>query len=202
MPPPAMLPGTNGLAIVALVVSLCLGLGLGSILGLAFGIAALHQIKRRPQNGHGLAMAAVVISAITGLAGVIVAISVITDEVRDRAAGVTGTQADRLMPGDCIRDYDDTTGVSDLPVVPCSQPHEAEVYHVFTLPDGDYPGRAEVEEVSGEKCGAVFEPYDTVENEDIEISFLYPRDIDWSRDQGVTCIAVDTGGTRTTSIKG
>lgn len=55
-------PGTNGLAIGSLVLSI-LGLfcGVGSIVGIVLGFVARNQIKRTGQGGNGLAMAGIII---------------------------------------------------------------------------------------------------------------------------------------------
>lgn len=68
---PARQPGTNPLAIFALVSAvvgvLSVGLvgGAGSVLGIVLGAVALTQIKRIPQGGHGLAVAAIVVGIAT-----------------------------------------------------------------------------------------------------------------------------------------
>lgn len=199
-PAPAMLPGTNGFAIGALVASICGGLGIGTALGLAFGITALVQIKRRPQKGRGLAIAALVISGLSLVVTVAALTIAIIDEVRDDAAGIEDVDTTKLKPGDCIRSISESSRIYDMPVMPCDQPHAAEVYHVFTFPSGPYPGQSVVEKESEERCGAAFEPYDTPQNSDLEIYYLYPLSSDWWQDRGVTCIATDPSGTRTTSI--
>ncbi len=66
MYPPAKPPGTNGKALAALLTSLA-GLvccGLPSIVGLVLGIIAIRETKRTGQDGFGLAVAAVAISAL------------------------------------------------------------------------------------------------------------------------------------------
>jgi hypothetical protein len=62
--------GTNGMAIGALVTSL-VGLffcGLPSLAGLVLGIVAMRETRRTGQEGHGIALAAVIIGAMV-LAG-------------------------------------------------------------------------------------------------------------------------------------
>jgi hypothetical protein len=59
-------PGTNGKAIGALVTSLA-GLmlcGVPSIVGLILGIIAMRETKRTGQEGHGLALAGVIVGAL------------------------------------------------------------------------------------------------------------------------------------------
>ncbi|TPG36134.1 DUF4190 domain-containing protein [Mycobacterium hodleri] len=59
-------PGTNGKAIGALVTSLA-GLvfcGLPSVVGLILGIIAMRETKRTGQEGHGMALAGVIVGAL------------------------------------------------------------------------------------------------------------------------------------------
>ncbi len=67
--------GTNGMAIASLVCSvLGWACGLGPILGIVFGFVALNQIKQSGQSGRGLAMAGIIIGAVTIVVGVIAAV--------------------------------------------------------------------------------------------------------------------------------
>ena len=68
--PPAPPRTTNGTAIFALIVSLLWIGGIGSIIGLIFGIVGAKECDRTGQPGHGLATAA----AILGFFGIILAL--------------------------------------------------------------------------------------------------------------------------------
>ncbi|MDO3403210.1 DUF4190 domain-containing protein [Mycolicibacterium neoaurum] len=64
--PPHRPPGTNGMAIAALVSALA-GLvfcGLPSVAGLILGVIAMRQTKRTGQDGYGLALAATIVGAL------------------------------------------------------------------------------------------------------------------------------------------
>lgn len=64
---PARPAGTNGKAIAALVTSLS-GLffcGVPSIVGLILGIIAMRETKRTGQEGHGMALAGVIVGALS-----------------------------------------------------------------------------------------------------------------------------------------
>jgi hypothetical protein len=66
-------PGTNGMAIAALVSSL-LGLtccGLSSIVGVIIGVIAMRETKRTGQDGWGIALAGTIIGALV-VAGLLV----------------------------------------------------------------------------------------------------------------------------------
>jgi hypothetical protein len=66
---------TNSLAIASLVAS-CIGVlcGIGSIVGIALGIVAMNQIKQTREGGHGLAVAGIVVGAVTLLLSLLWAI--------------------------------------------------------------------------------------------------------------------------------
>jgi Domain of unknown function (DUF4190) len=59
-------PGTNGLAIASLVVSLASPLlcSLLSIVGIVLGVVALNQIKQTGQQGRGLALGGIIVGIV------------------------------------------------------------------------------------------------------------------------------------------
>ena len=73
----------------------------------------------------------------------------------------------RIKLGDCLNGQ--TTGlIESMEGVPCSSPHDVEVYYAFNLPDGDgsYPGDTATGEAAGDGCynafaGFVGHPYET-----------------------------------------
>jgi hypothetical protein len=197
-PPPVQ--RANRFAIASLVCGFVGGLGVGSVLGIAFGITALVQIKRRPQRGRGIAIAGLVISVLTLVVGAGLLAAAFISDSRDRAAGIDRVSTDRLEVGQCIRTVGESTEIYSMPVVPCDQPHEAEVYHVFTVADGPFPGYPALEDESSVRCSEALEPYLTPGNEELDIAYVYPHEGNWPQDRRVTCIAADTAKTRTTSI--
>ena len=71
--------GTNGKAIAALVTSLA-GLffcGVPSVVGLILGIIAMRETKRTGQDGHGMALAGVVIGALAVVGWLLYAIVIV-----------------------------------------------------------------------------------------------------------------------------
>jgi len=88
-PPPSQ--GTNGLAVAALICGLFWIGGIGSLLGLIFGIVALSQIRKRGGAGRGMAIAGIVLGGI-GIVGTIGAaliavafVSEVSDSVDSKA---------------------------------------------------------------------------------------------------------------------
>lgn len=164
LPPNPKRPGgTNGWAIAAFV----LGILGGTILSVIFAIVALVQIRGRHQRGSGLAIAALVISAVW-----IAAItSVIAYGIATQGKSVRATD---LNPGDCIKDaYED-----QLPTwvkrVRCDRPHYGEVFAVLTQSGA-----------SAADCGAKFFDYapDSPEGPVFRIASA-------NGDRSVVCVAV------------
>lgn len=97
-----------------------------------------------------------------------------------------------LREGDCFDDPGPgLTETSGVPVVPCSQPHDNEIYRVFNLDSGAFPGSDEVEEAANNGCLAAFasfvgEPYETSE---LDFFALFPTRESWTElgDRAVLC---------------
>jgi len=198
-PAPRAHTGTNGFAIASLV----LGILGGVLLSVIFGIVALVQVHKRGQPGKGVAIGGLVASGcwvlliVTG-----VTLAILTDA--DSSSGTSGdttTAVTRLSPGDCVNDIEESNSLRDLPVVPCSSPHDGEVYAVFDLAAGAYPGDTAVEQQSEKRCGDEFDGYASTPDNNLELFYLHPLESSWSLDRGVTCIATDPRGPRTGSLR-
>jgi len=198
-------PGTNGFAIASLI----FGIIGGILLGFIFGFIALSQTKRTGQNGRGLALAGVILSSMWTV-GIVLAIilAITTSATRNSGGTVTdggSISATSLQVGDCVNGLKNTTNLLSLPGVPCTQPHEGEVFAVFDLPAGDYPGSAAVDQEVSRECndrlGAYSPSAET--NPDVGLFSVYPLEQNWRRgDRQVVCLATATAGTTTGSIKG
>ena len=142
--------GTNPLAIVALVLAIvCV-----PPIGLDLGVIALIQVNRSGQQGRGIAIAAIVISAVVT---VIVTIGVIAGVAADTKSASTPPVSAPAVPdrpaspspsperkfdgkvGDCLSMESVEDRFFRLPVVKCTTPHRAEIFAVIPL-TGDYPG--------------------------------------------------------------
>ncbi|MBB3092849.1 hypothetical protein FHR83_000483 [Actinoplanes campanulatus] len=194
-PPPK--EGTNGWAIAGLLTTFLVS----GLVGAIFAVIALRKIKRQPQRGRGLAIATLIIAGLQVLFIAAIFAVIVVDERRDAAAGIDDVVVTDLKAGDCIRDFDGTGAIYDLPTVACTDPHQAEVYHVYTFPEGSYPGTAKVEAESDKRCGAAFEPYLTPQTENMDIYYLYPRDdSEWRQDRSISCVLVAPSATLTAPL--
>jgi len=99
-----------------------------------------------------------------------------------------------LEVGDCIPliDYDDEDWVYELPVVPCDTPHTDEVFFIYDLEDGEFPGDDALQDESWSGCLAAFEEYVGVGYDESELDFYtyWPTKSSWNRwdDRTVQCI--------------
>lgn len=99
-----------------------------------------------------------------------------------------------LSVGDC---FDDTevgvNEVTEVPGLPCSEPHDNEVYALFDLPPGTFPGDEQVDASASLGCYERFEGAIGRSYEESEIDFIamYPTEDSWTRidDREVVCIA-------------
>lgn len=147
-------------------------------------------------RGPGLSRAAAALPLVLalGLAGC-------GGAVRDDTGEVTEAgQADafNLVLGDCLdepslaADAEEGTEVSDVRVVPCSEAHDTEVFALFDLADGDYPGDDAVTVQADEGCYAAFADFVGLSYEESELDYYYltPTEGSWNEldDREVACL--------------
>jgi hypothetical protein len=190
MPPPP--GGTNGFAVASLV----FGIIGGVLFAVIFGIVALTQIRRRNQTGKGMAVAGLVLSGVWLLAcGGLVAVVAISEPDRNSEGNLTeeGSVSSRALKlGDCLKKVPSEGVVLNVDVLPCTQPHGAEVYAVLTLSGSTYPGEAAIIKEAEEGCTAKVDVLteDARNDDSAEIFYIYPESATaWRRgDHEVSCI--------------
>jgi hypothetical protein len=133
------------------------------------------------------------------IAGVVAAVAAaigITNAAERNAVGeitTAGTvDAFEVHMGDCFDDEAFASSeISEIPGVPCSQPHDNEVYAAFDL-SGEWPGDDRVEELAYAGCherfaGAIGRGY---EDSVIDYTAIYPSEGSWKQrdDREVLCV--------------
>jgi len=141
-------PRTDGVAVAALVTGV---LGTGPV-ALALGLVGLRRTRpgaAEPRRGRGLALAGVLLGALTTLAWVaLVAVLVGSAAAQRPLAGDVAAPVDahavQLVPGSCLADVPDDGPVDRVRVVPCADAHAAQVVSSYAFePGAGWPGAAE-----------------------------------------------------------
>ena len=192
--------GTNGFAIASMILGI-LGCVPGGVLpSVIFGFVALRQIRRTGERGRGLAITGLVASgAWVALTLAFVCLGVAGGMIDDPATGDPPPAAPALRPGTCVNDP-----LKDEPVpVPCDVPHDGEVFAVFDLPDGPWPGRDELRTRAESRCAGRFGRYlgDPGKAAELDFTYLSPRRQSWPEDRAVICIGFDPAGPTTGSLR-
>ncbi|MEU8732234.1 DUF4190 domain-containing protein [Streptomyces tendae] len=187
----------NGLAIAAFVLGV---LCFVPAVGLVLGLIALARIRKRGERGKGFAVAGCVLSSV-GLALWTLTLATgaaadFWDGFRDAARG-EGT-AYSLEKGQCFTTPGGSLqGVTyDVDEVPCTQEHDGEVFAAFDLPDGSYPGDAEITRAADDRCYALQDAYAMDRwalPADVDVYYLTPTSASWrTGDREITCLFGNT----------
>ncbi|MGW4947513.1 septum formation family protein [Actinoplanes sp. NPDC004185] len=199
-PPPPPRPAwngkTNGFSIASLALALMGCAGLPSII---FGVIGLRQSKRNgDRRGRFYAIAGLVVCGLWALAiAVAVGVAVVRDAAdgpdRDATGAINGARelkVTELRVGDCLKDISSQTG-SYVDVVPCSTTHYSEVFALFPLREGDWPGDAQVKETARTGCDDRYAAYAGVKLDEDSWTVLAvpPEELHFSSDRDVLCLA-------------
>ncbi|MBB2988310.1 DUF4190 domain-containing protein [Terracoccus luteus] len=204
MPPPARTPGTNRLAVWALVTGILGVVPPLGIVAIVLGARALNQVMERNQAGRRLAITGIVLGCVAVVVWLgVAALSIMNTEApRDASGNVTQRSSmfvSDLAAGDCF-DSGTAEEVDWVTVLPCAQPHDSQVIAVFELPEGPYPGVDALAEDADAGCqqrGAPLVSEDRLE--EIEPSYIYPADEDtWDTDRTIQCTVGSVDGEQLT----
>jgi hypothetical protein len=186
----------DGLALAGFLFALFAGVPVAVVLCLV----ALRRIRRTGDQGRGLAIAGLAVSAAwVLLVAFVVVVGVASSADRDSAgritdAGSVGTGS--LRAGDCLRDVPPEVHGS-LDAVPCDRPHRVQVVATFTLPGGAYPGQAAVEGTAASGCDERLTTglTERIDDGELETAYLYPLAESWRfGDREVVCLVSSVGG--------
>jgi hypothetical protein len=196
--------GEPGSAPVSKLAILALVSGLVALVpvAVASGVAALVGIRRTGRSGHGMAMAGLFLSAAWVIIGVAIGtVGVVTHgfhkpvTVKYREAAVF-----MLHEGDCV----DSPNAQLVSILPCSIPHEAEVFATFALPTSPWPGKTAIATEASSGCGSRLNGY---LNPQLAVSltqsYVYPDQVAWTAGtRTVVCEVRASSGDLTGSVRG
>ena len=112
-----------------------------------------------------------------------------------------------LQVGDCFDDSAFSSmgageEVDSLPGVPCSQPHDNEVYSVFNVNESSFPGEDRLSELAFDRCYNEFERFvgRDYETSQLDILTLYPTRESWQHmnDREIVCAVFDVDANKLT----
>ena len=116
-----------------------------------------------------------------------------------------------MRVGDCFDDgstfADDSPEVNSVAGVPCSNPHDNEVYAVFDVNVASFPAGDEMARMAFESCKQRFSSFvgKDYESSALDIATLYPTLDSWNQqnDREVVCAVYDVAAAKLTgSMKG
>jgi hypothetical protein len=115
----------------------------------------------------------------------------------------------QMRVGDCFDDgaafSEENNDVGSVPGVPCSKPHDNEVYAVFDVAVASFPGE-QMAAMAHEACLERFESFvgKDYESSSLDIASLYPSPESWAQnDREVVCAVYDIDAKKLTgSVKG
>lgn len=123
--------------------------------------------------------------------------SFVTSADRDATGAIVSEgsiDAFSLRVGDCFNNAGIGDEVSDLPGVPCAEPHDYETYAVFDVALDSFPSEEEMSELAYERCLERFDGFVGIEYENsvLDIVTLYPTTESWKQnDREVVCALYD-----------
>ncbi len=117
----------------------------------------------------------------------------------DDDSGDGGSEGDvsvfSLRVGDCFDDVSlEPTEVSDVPAVSCDTPHDNEVFHVWQISGGDFPGEEPLNTQGIDGCLEPFETYVGVDYTDSRLDLfpISPTAESWEQgDREIVCALYD-----------
>lgn len=132
------------------------------------------------------------------------------DDVRDSGGGGRIVPSE-LRPGDCLDDANidvipdgDEAMVEDIVLVPCDEPHDAEVFAAVRVPGDEFPGARAVDQRSVE-CIDLFAEFAGARygSSSYEVYFYFPTEQSWELldDRTIQCAIHDPSGQVTGSLK-
>ena len=171
---------------------------------LVLGIVGLVRTADPIRRGRGLAVAGIVLAVawFAGFAGLGLYLSTHTAQ-RDASGAVVKAghlNPSNLRTGDCFNNGGApapgaTTTLSSISLVPCAQPHNAEVIATATMPAGSWTTSADMLARANKQCVPLARSYfaGSKVRSSVAIGAMFPTQSDWAKGaRSLRCVAVDT----------
>ena len=178
-PPKPRARGKRDRCSVASLVAALLPLS-GGIMAIVFGLVALLRIRKSHKRGRGMAITGIVIGTCWLVAITVVVARYRADRGPDGVVTRSGAVlAQELRGGDCLVSLP-TASSKTLRVVPCREPHRAEVYAAIPLTESRYPGEAAAGRFAEAACSeALRGRVEPARLEALEMRYLPPNAVSW-----------------------
>lgn len=122
------------------------------------------------------------------------------------ASLVTAQQVLQLEVGTCLMDLSTPLGqdLTEIPTIPCAEPHESEVFAEVTLDGDTFPGVDAITETATGACLAEFAEFVGVDHaaSTLDFAYYYPTPSSWAvGDRSVFCVVFEPGVLTTGSLE-
>jgi hypothetical protein len=190
-------PPTDGFAVATLITGIVALIPFTLVLG----VVALVRIARTGARGRGLAITGLVLAGLWAIAGAAAAAVLITQH--QPAKPVALPRIFQLHTGQCLNSS--SNGISGVHVLPCSQPHNGEVFGTFQVAGRGYPGSAALQREASNGCVSRLSGYlnPQLSASSLTQSYVYPDSGAWAAGvRTVVCTVRSTAGPLTGSVRG
>jgi hypothetical protein len=164
-------------------------------------LAGLAEPDHPAQGRRGLAFAALFTVAALAIVGGAIGIVAALTHGFHKPATVTYRESAvfKLHAGDCVN----TPAGQLVSVLPCSAPHQAEVFATFSLPASAWPGTAAVRAAASSGCSARLNGYLNPQlSVSLAQSYVVPDQVAWTGGtRTVICEVQATSGQLTESVR-
>lgn len=109
-----------------------------------------------------------------------------------------------IQVGDCVGPFPDGE-IAEIPVIPCNDPHEMEVFASVELDGDEYPGADRLGKKSENRCVKEFKTFVGVPYNESELflSYLGPTDETWAQgDREVLCVVYEEADDSISKVTG
>ncbi len=126
------------------------------------------------------------------------------DDSGEVIEGNDTTNVFTLQVGDCLNDAIASETVETIPTVPCSEPHDSEIYASIIMSGDTYPGQDAVIAEADAACLDAFEGFVGISYAEslYFYSYYFPTEGSWSNgDREILCTLYDETGQITGSLQ-